>query len=62
MEFFVSRISCEGILGMVFLARQKCTLYLEKGDVIPLVDEDSRLLANQAKFLEPITLPPGIDV
>lgn len=48
MDFLVRRISDEGILGMDFLAGQKCTLCLDmgllawRGDAILLVDKDCR--------------------
>lgn len=45
MEFLISRISNEGVLGMAFLAGEKCTLCLDKSalewrkDASPLVDK-----------------------
>lgn len=53
IEFLVSRISDNGILGIPFLTGQKFALYLDKGvppwrgDTIPLADKDGKLLASK---------------
>lgn len=67
LESLVSRISDKGILGMSLLANQKCTLCPEKdvlswrGDAIPSVDKDGRVLANRIQVLQPTTLLPGME-
>lgn len=50
------------------MARQKHTLYLDKGvlarreDAIPLVDNDGRVSAKKVKVLQPTILPPGMQI
>lgn len=63
MEFLISRIVEEGILGMTFLACQKSTLCLDKGviawrgDSISLMDKHGKISANKVQVLRPTTFP-----
>lgn len=68
MEFLVSRISDEGILGMSFLTGQKCTFCFYwsilacSREAILLVDKEGRLFANKIQMPQPTTLLAGIGV
>lgn len=67
MEFLVNHISNEGILKMALLADQIGTLCLDtdvlvwRGDSIPLLDKDGRVLANKGQVLQHTTLLFGME-
>lgn len=64
MEFLVSSVEVEGIIGMAF--RSACyalTGCLSKeGDAISLADKERKLLANKVQVVKPTTLPAGVEV